>query len=266
MVRTDLVMLLNYAEARGQVGRNAARPTKLPTATKRKARVAIPSVAQIRLLSKWLNTTHNDAKLARLARRAKPLLTLAWSAGLRASELRGLAWSNLDLPGARVEINQRADRFGIIGPCKSEAAYRVIPLPDACVTTLREWQLAATPNPDGLVFPNQAGRPQALNNLRRRLVLPVLTAAGLVVPAPTKADPAAIKLAIDMPLHGMRHFAASAWIRQHCDMKQLQAWLGHGDIQMTYNTYGHLLERDPAQEAAFMARVEAYVLGDAPAD
>ncbi|MDE0943670.1 MAG: recombinase [Alphaproteobacteria bacterium] len=49
-------------------------------------------------------------------------------------------------------------------------------------------------------------------------------------------------------------------------MKQLQTWLGHSDIQMTYNTYGHLLERDPAQEAAFMARVERYVLGDAPAD
>ena len=263
-VRTDLVMLLNFAEARGQVGRNAARPTKLARSNKRKAPVVIPTPAQILDLRTWLETAHNEPRQAELARRARPLLFLAWSVGLRASELRGLTWHDLDLDGAEVTVNQRADRYGLIGPPKSEAAYRSIPLPEACILALRHWRLEALPNDLDLVFPNGAGRPQALNNLRRRLILPALTAAELTVPAPTAVDPAARKLAIDQPLHGFRHFAASIWIHQGASMKQLTTWLGHSDIKLTYNTYGHLLERSPAEAAAFMARVEAYVFGEPP--
>jgi len=41
--------------------------------------------------------------------------------------------------------------------------------------------------------------------------------------------------------HALRHAAASAWIAQRIDLKRLQAWMGHESIQLTLDTYGHLL-------------------------
>lgn len=47
--------------------------------------------------------------------------------------------------------------------------------------------------------------------------------------------------------HTLRHAAASGWIAQRIDLKRLQVWMGHESIQLTLDTYGHLLadqERD----------------------
>jgi hypothetical protein len=42
--------------------------------------------------------------------------------------------------------------------------------------------------------------------------------------------------------HSLRHFAASWLISQGFSAKKLQAILGHNSIQMTFDTYGHLLD------------------------
>lgn len=47
--------------------------------------------------------------------------------------------------------------------------------------------------------------------------------------------------------HALRHAAASSWIESRIDLKRLQVWIGHENIQLTLDTYGHLLadqERD----------------------
>ncbi len=47
--------------------------------------------------------------------------------------------------------------------------------------------------------------------------------------------------------HALRHAAASGWIASKIDLKRLQVWIGHESIQLTLDTYGHLLadqERD----------------------
>jgi integrase len=56
-------------------------------------------------------------------------LMVAVFTGLRASELRGLAWKDIDLKKAELTVSQRADRYRTIGEPKTEAAERVIPLP-----------------------------------------------------------------------------------------------------------------------------------------
>src|SRR5205823_12393315 len=59
---------------------------------------------------------------------ARPLIVTATFTGLRASELRGLRWADLDLDGAELTVRQRADRWGQIGSPKSDAGKRVVPL------------------------------------------------------------------------------------------------------------------------------------------
>ena len=65
------------------------------------------------------------------AARWRPLLLTAIFAGLRASELRGLRWSDVDLKRGELHVRQRADRYGKIGRPKSEAGERTVPLPPA---------------------------------------------------------------------------------------------------------------------------------------
>jgi integrase len=70
------------------------------------------------------------------------LLMAAALAGLRASELRGLRWDDVDLKRVEVRVHQRADRYGVIGKPKSESAERTIPLGPMLLNTLKEWKLA----------------------------------------------------------------------------------------------------------------------------
>ena len=74
--------------------------------------------------------------------RDRTFLLVAVFAGLRASELRGLPWKDVNFKKAELQITQRADRFGKIGPPKTRAARRTIPLPPTVVSALREWKLA----------------------------------------------------------------------------------------------------------------------------
>ena len=55
------------------------------------------------------------ALLAYATGRLRPLLVTAVFTGLRASELRGLTWANVDLKANELHVRQRADRFNTIG-------------------------------------------------------------------------------------------------------------------------------------------------------
>jgi integrase len=58
----------------------------------------------------------------------------------------------------------------------------------------------------------------------------------------------------------LRHAAASLFIEQGLSPKKVQALMGHSDIGMTFNTYGHLFpSRDSDQEA--MRQLQVRLIG-----
>src|SRR5262249_31264649 len=59
------------------------------------------------------------AIIANAKPRWRPIFLVAAFTGLRASELRGLCWEDLDLKKNELNVRQRADRFGVIGRPKS---------------------------------------------------------------------------------------------------------------------------------------------------
>src|SRR5262249_60239719 len=69
------------------------------------------------------------AIIAHLDGRWRPLLLTAIFTGLRASELRGLRWDDVDFKRGELHVRQRADRHGKIGRPKSAAGERTVPLP-----------------------------------------------------------------------------------------------------------------------------------------
>ncbi len=82
-----------------------------------------------------------QAIIAGAAGRWRPVILVAIFCGLRASELRGLRWADVDFDARQLNITQRADASHKIGKLKSKAGYRSIPCPPIVINVLREWKL-----------------------------------------------------------------------------------------------------------------------------
>jgi len=194
-----------------------------------------------------------------------PMLITFVSAGLRASELRGLTWRNIDLVRKTITIDRRADRKNVIGPPKSAAGWRTIPMLDLLVTELKQWKLRCPPSDLDLVFPSGAGTPIYHANIVLQFQEPLQIAAGITRPkisrgkAVVNKEGAAVMEA-RYTLHCFRHAAASLWIERRVAPKRVQTWMGHSSIQVTFDTYGHLFAA-MEDDAATMAAVEAELIG-----
>jgi len=204
------------------------------------------------------------------------LLLTATFSGLRASELRGLRWGDVDLQRGELHVRQRADRYNKFGPPKSAAGERTTPLPPTVVAELREWKLVC-PKRDGrlgLVFPNTLGKIESLSKIVSHGLIPAVLAAGLTLPVlddqgiPKRdAEGKPIVKAKYSGLHSLRHFFASWCINRKEDGglglpgKVVQERLGHASITMTMDRYGHLFPR--GDDTAELAAAERALLGQA---
>jgi integrase len=234
--------ILKDAKRRGNVAQNVAGDVSI-AANRQDARKLeigrdIPTPAEIGRI------------LAAAAGRWRPFLITAIFTGMRASELRGLRWIDVDLAKGQIHVRQRADRFNAIDVPKSRAGERTIPIGPFVVNTLREWRLAS---PHELAFPNGAGRIESLANIITRVWCPVQVKAG-VVDESGKAKYTG--------LHALRHFYASWCINPQPEglglqAKAVQERLGHSSIVITLDVYGHLFPRtdDGAELAAAERRL-----------
>jgi integrase len=253
----SLSAILSDAQERGLVGQNVAwrlrakrrkgkdRQAERRQQGKLKVGVHIPAPDEIRAL------------VAVLEGRWRPLLLTAIFTGLRASELRGLRWIDVNLAHSEIHVRQRADRYNQIGALKSEAAERTVPLIPLVINALREWKLACPKGELGLVFPNTLGRIESLSNIISFGLHPAWIAAGVTIGGKPKYG----------GLHALRHFYTSWCINRRTDgglelpLKVVQARLGHASIQMTADRYGHLFPR--GNDRAELAAAEDAFLGDA---
>lgn len=242
-----LSSILSDAERRGLVAQNVARNVKVSRSGRDKAKVEIPTRDELKAL-----IDHADANVL-------PLVLTAIFTGLRASELLGLRWSDVDFAAATLTVAQRADRYRELGPPKSDAGYRTIPLPPALVTELKAWKLRCPNGELDLVFPNTRGGVAEYVHVMRRQFRPLQIAAGVCDEVGEDEDGKPI-LKPRYGLHSLRHAAASAWIKQRIDLKRLQVWMGHSSVQITLDVYGHLIA-DEEGDAALVTAAQEELLG-----
>ncbi|MCG5241353.1 tyrosine-type recombinase/integrase [Azospirillum doebereinerae] len=181
----------------------------------------------------------------------RPLIVTATFTGMRASELRGLRWAHVDLKAGLIRVRERADRYQQIGPPKSKAGRRTIPLAPMVITTLREWRLVCPKAEMDLVFPTEAGGVILHTNLLRQGYYPLMRACGLMADGATEPP---------YPFHSLRHAAASLFIEQGWGPKKIQTVMGHSSIQVTFDIYGHLFP-SPDDDRAAMEMLQARLLG-----
>lgn len=250
-IMTSLSGILSNAQAAGLASRNVVRDQPRSVARRQRQRdkrhdteiergVTIPSKADLRAILRAAEGMEG---------RARALVPTLICTGLRASELRGLRWADIDLAAGVLHVKQRADRYGEIGAPKSAAGRRTIPLIPDVVSKLKEWKLACPKGPLDLAFPNKVAGVEELH---------VMTAA--LKTCQQAAGITGRGRKVRFGLHSFRHACISMWIELGWSPKRVQTRAGHSSITITYNVYGHLFD-DPDEDATAMVRLQQALIG-----
>ena len=248
-VFSSLSAIFSEAQRRGLGSRNPVRDLKIRLPKREASRPVMPTRGELRAI------------IEHASGRWRPLILTAVFTGLRSSELRGLQWGDVDLRAAVLHVCRRVDQWGNFGPPKSAAGTRSVPLAPIVANTLREWRLKCPKGELDLVFPNSVGKVESHANIINRGFWPIQIAAGIVTERTvTRGGETKTVQRGKYSLHALRHAAAALFIEQGLGPKKIQAIMGHGSIQMTYDTYGYLFDDGEGDQAAMQA-IEARLLG-----
>jgi len=159
-------------------------------------------------------------------------LLTAVRTGLRLGELMGLQWGDLDFQGRFIEVRRQWNRGRLI-LTKSRRVRRVDmslqlrnALRDAKESRRTELAIQGRElDPQEPIFRNAVGGRLQESNVRRRLVHPCCQEAGLRQIHP----------------HLLRHTFASLLLQNGESIAYVKDQLGHASIQLTVDTYGHLI-------------------------
>lgn len=237
LARVTLGRALRSAEIEGMVARNVARLAPGPRLDRKEGRTLTPTEAR---------TLLEAARSDRLEAAWVVMLTC----GLRRCEMLGLSWSDLDLGARTLTVRQslvRAKGQLILGDTKTAGSRRTVFLPVEVVEVLRRHRVRQFAErlaigecwrESGLVITSEIGTPYDPDNFRRRLST-LTRGAGLG----------------HWSTHELRHSAASLMLAQGLSLKVVSETLGHSQISITADIYGHLLEPARREAAEAMGRV-----------
>jgi len=154
----------------------------------------------------------------------RPIWATAFYAGLRRGELQALRCSDIDLERHTITVERGWDQYEGPIPPKSKASYRTVPI----LAPLREALVAH------LVRSRRSGE---------ELIFGRTTEAAFVSSTINyhAQDRWERKGLAPITMHECRHTFASLLIDAGANPKALQAFMGHSNIGVTFDTYGHLL-------------------------
>ena len=217
-----------------------------------------------------LETRTVGALAEALPTRYRALVLLSAGTGLRQGECFGLSVDRSGLrppsPRPMLRVDRQLvlvqGRAPFLGPPKTTASYRTVPLPRVVVAAVAA-HLAAFPALAQQVECQDAGSKTSTSSVELLFTdedgLPLRrTAFSRVWRAAVKAAGAPI----DTTFHDLRHYYASLLIRHGESVKVVQKRLGHATAAETLDTYSHLW---PDSEDRTREAVDD-VLGVAPAD
>lgn len=162
--------------------------------------------------------------------RLHALYVTAVTAGMRQGELFGLHWPDIDFASESLVVQRSIEELDgklRIKEPKTAAGRRRIPLPKIAVTALHEHRkrMLAEGNAGGPVFCDTRGSYLRKGNVLRRSYRPAVKRAG--VP--------------EIRFHDLRHSCATLLLMSGENPKVVAERLGHARVEVTLNTYSHVL-------------------------
>lgn len=173
-----------------------------------------------------------EALIAALPEGERAYWATAFYAGLRRGELRALRFRDVDFAAKVIRVERGWDDEEGEIEVKSDAGRRTVPLAGPLRAALAAHKLATGRDGDDLVFGRTTTLPFVPSTVRSR-ALKAWKAAELEA----------------LTAHEARHCCASYLIAAGLDAKRLSAYMGHADIRVTYNRYGHLMPGSAEQDA-----------------
>ena len=185
-------------------------------------------------------------------------LTAAFT-GLRMGELLALRWRHIDL-ASRILHVQRNYVEGEEDTPKSHRR-RSVPISDQAMVVLEALsQRAHFMAPDDLVFCDAVGG-HFDDNLVRDEFYAALERAGLghlrFVEAPSEDNPKGVLRDDPLVFHDLRHTFGTQCAARGIDLRKIQAWMGHADIQTTMRYLHYVPAHDDAARLTAAFTVEA---------
>lgn len=196
-----------------EYNRNPMSLIKLKGLTKRLKEPRALSVEDLQLLWRHLDTE------------TRTMSTVCVCLGLRASELFGLRWTDIDWKGLRVKI-ERSWVYGKVEAVKTEGSEKWLPLDSNLAEVLRNRRQTMSREliETGWIFVNpQTGKPWWPHKAVRFHLKPAAEKAGIG----------------RIGWHTFRHTYSTLLHAFGTDMKVQQELLRHSDIRTTMNIYTH---------------------------
>ena len=181
--------------------------------------------------------------------RERTLVLLAVSTGLRQSELFGLKWGDIDFAQKTMNVT-RSIVYGVVGPCKTEASQKPVPVHPTVLKALNEWRRTCRYNKlDDWVFASRRHRgrtPFWGQAILRRYIRPVAQRAGIQK---------------RFGWHTFRHTYSTLLRCVGTEFKVMQELLRHSTLRSTLDVYTQALA--PAKHAAQAAIFSLVFSGEA---
>jgi len=217
-IRATLRSALTQAVRNGLVVDNVAQKVTTPKVKSKKQEFLEPGQVKKLLIAAEGHHLHS-------------LITIAVHTGMRIGEITGLTWSCVDLEKKALRIEHQLQRINgklQLKSLKSDRSRRTLHLTKTAIEALRNeksrqlLELSPGQNPLDLVFLNHEQRP-----LDPKFVNDNLKALMVKAEIPP------------MSFHKLRHTAATQALASGIPITHVQDQLGHSQISLTKNIYGH---------------------------
>lgn len=159
---------------------------------------------------------------------------LMFFTGMRKGELAALKWNDINLEGKSLRVNKTLffkDGQEIIQTTKKYSSKRTISIGDKDVSLLRKWRTKQR-----ALFLSDGITSEIDNVITRSDMRPIR----LAYPNDVLNKFIATHKLKRITIHGIRHTHASLLFEAGASLKEVQARLGHKDIQTTMNIYTHV--------------------------
>jgi integrase len=200
----------------------ATRHLGIPNAADRLTTREVPKAGAFR--KRILSPEEMGLLIEHAPLRYRAVIATALFSGMRASELLGLTWADVDFGTQEIHVRAQMGRDGVRRWLKTDNGARDIVLMPALASVLRENKLRAPvglSGDDDLVFATANGRSVGHRNVSKRGLDPARTRAGLQ----------------GVTFLALRHTFASILIAQGNDVVFVSRQLGHSKVSHTLDMY-----------------------------
>jgi integrase len=160
------------------------------------------------------------------------LATAIMAGGLRASELTGLRWRDVDLAGGWLHVNE----------AKTAAGIRRVDLAPDLLDMLKMWKADSRfSQPDDYVFPTTLGTRRERNTLRTRILYPAIRRANATLSTAGRST-----IPEGVIFHSLRRTYARLMAESGADPRYTMRQIGHTRAEFTLAVYTEVGDRKHA--------------------